>query len=359
MGPFVRCVKNLVWRFWRRLRWECIRGLFVVAGIPVFGGSGLADQPTLGPFEKPRPRELAVPTGDQPFDAAEALNGSFSSPEHCALVPGGLWVEIDGKGDCIRYYAHGLSVDGNASSLVYFSGDIMLRTAKGVRYVTPSYLSLSPSAIRSDMAEWSAEAGLPAIYLARPGIYGSSGDHNERRNTREIAVMNRALDMMKERYRISSFILTGHSAGGQIAAALLNMRTDIRAAVITSGLVSVKQVTSHWENRREIPGRMLYDASSFYDPVDEIDQIPKDPKPQIYMISDPEDRVVPFYSQLYYVRRLRSAGFDPHHIYAHAPGIRRHLLVGHGRRAAALVAQGRAAADIRRALHELDLEQFD
>src|SRR5690606_34941957 len=157
--------------FWRRLRWECIRGLFVVAGIPVFGGSGLADQPTLGPFEKPRPRELAVPTGDQPFDAAEALNGSFSSPEHCALVSGGLWFEVDGKGVCISYYVYGLSVDVYSSCLVYFGGDIMLRTAKSVRYVTSSSLSLSPSAIRTDMAEWSAEAGLPAIYLARPGIY--------------------------------------------------------------------------------------------------------------------------------------------------------------------------------------------
>jgi hypothetical protein len=348
-------------RYCRRLshllRWRLRRFLFVVFGIFGVTEPGLADRPTLGPFESPRPGELNIPVGSESFEAAQALNGSFSSPEHCARVPDSLWVEVHGKGDCIRYYAHGLAGSESPTVLVYFSGDVMLRTTKGVRYVTQSYLSVSPMEIGKDMAKWSADSGRPTLYLARPGIYGSSGDHNMRRTHREIELMDRALDMLKERYNIASFILTGHSAGGQIAAALLNRRADVAASVVSSALVSAKQVAAYWEYKREIPGRLLYDARSYYDPVDEIGRIRREPRPEIYVISDPEDRVVPFYSQLYYVRRLRAAGLKPHHIYANAPGPQHHLLAGHAKRAATLFAQGKSAKEIHMALAELDLSQ--
>jgi len=316
----------------------------------------LGDRPALGPFEDPRPGELNIPVGGEPFDVAQALNGSFSSAEHCARVPDSLWVEVNGKGECIRYYAHGFADGENPTALVYFSGDVMLRTAKGVRYITPSYRAASPMQIGKEMADWSADAGVPALYLARPGIYGSSGDHNMRRTHREIELMERAMDMLKEHYNIKSFILAGHSAGAQIAAALLNRRQDIVASVFSSGLVSVKQVAAYWEFRREIPGRLLYNARSYYDPVDEIRRIRHDSPPEIYLISDPEDRAVPFYSQLYYIRRLRGAGLKPHHIYAYAPGPQHHLLARHAKRAAALLAQKKSVEDIRMALAELDIQ---
>ena len=345
-------------RYFRRLshllRWRLRRFLFVTFGIWGVVEHSLGGRPALGPFEDPRPAELNIPVGREPFDAMQALHGSFSSPEHCARVPDSLWVEVNGKGDCIRYYAHGLSGSENATALVYFSGDVMLRTAKGVKYITQSYPSTSPMQIGKEMADWSADAGIPALYIARPGIYGSSGDHNRRRTYREIELMERALAMLKERYNITSFILTGHSAGGQIVAALLNRRQDIAAAVLSSGLVSVKQVNAYWEYKREIPGRLLYDAQSYYDPVDDIGHIRRDPLPEVYLISDPEDRAVPFYSQLYYVRRLRGAGLRPHHIYAYAPGPQRHLLAKHAKRAAALLAQRKSAKEIRIELAKLD-----
>lgn len=90
------------------------------------------------------------------------------------------------------------------------------------------------------MADWSADAGRPAIYLARSGIYGSSGDHNKWRTYCEIELMDRALDLLKARHNIALFVLTGHSGGGQIAAALLNRRRDIATSVLSSGLVSMK-----------------------------------------------------------------------------------------------------------------------
>ena len=238
--------------------------------------------------------------------------------------------------------------------MIYFGGDVLLMTSKGVRYVASSYQTETPEKIEAEMAEWSRKANAPAIFIGRPGIHGSSGNHHERRQAREIALMDAALDELKQRHQIASFILTGQSGGGQIVAALLNKREDIEAAVMTSALVSVKQAAAHWEYQREIPGRLIYDPDRFYDPLDDIGQIPTDPAPQIYVISDPEDQAVPFNTQLRYVRGLRAAGQKAQHVFAHAPGPKHHVLSGHGKLAAALIARGATAQRIRAELHELD-----
>src|SRR5690606_15312737 len=146
------------------------------------------------------PQQLNIPVGTTTFDPEEALHGAYSSEETCAAVPNSLWVELEGRGDCIRYYAHGFANGSNPRVLVYFSGDVMLRTRLGVRHIVPSYSMRSPAAIEDEMREWSKHSGLPAIFLARPGIYGSSGDHNARREVREIELMNRSLDLLKARY---------------------------------------------------------------------------------------------------------------------------------------------------------------
>lgn len=320
-------------------------------------GQASADPLVLGPFERTRPQELSVPAGDQGFDPNQALHGSFSTPEQCRTIPQSIWVEWEGTGDCIRYYGYGLAEGNNPVVMVYFGGDVMLRTQKGARYIGDSYARQSPASIMGEMEEWARKGGRPAVFIARPGIYGSSGDHNKRRQRREIELMDRSLESLAKQFGISSFILVGHSAGGQIVAALLNRRRDISAVAISSGLVSVKQVAAFWENRREIPGRLLYDPRSFYDPVDEVDRIPRDTKTAIYVLSDPEDRSVPFFSQLYYVRRLRALGLHPVHIYAQASDRSRHLLAYHARLAAALVAQGKSAPEIRKAVLDFELSE--
>jgi hypothetical protein len=53
--------------------------------------------------------------------------------------------------------------------------------------------------------------------------------------------MMAALDAIKARYRIGQYYLAGQSGGGTVTAAMLNMRTDIECAVISSGNVAVWQ----------------------------------------------------------------------------------------------------------------------
>lgn len=55
------------------------------------------------------------------------------------------------------------------------------------------------------------QTGLPTIIIARPGTYGSSGNHYHRRRAEEFRAINAALDAIKARYGIQRVILNGHS----------------------------------------------------------------------------------------------------------------------------------------------------
>src|SRR5690606_2485486 len=78
-------------------------------------------------------------------------------------------------------------------------------------------------------------------------------------------------------------------------------------------------------------------------------------QPDIYVVSDPRDAVIPFHSQLQYIKNLQSHGLTVHHIYAHGAGAKRHILGGHGRRIASLIARGKSVREIRLASVELDI----
>jgi len=144
-------------------------------GWPTISSPVSADQATLGPFDTPRSTLLSATMGNTPFPVEEALHGTTATPEFCARVPGSLWVEADGKGECIRYYGFGLAEGESSQALVYLGGDVLLTTTNGVRHIATSYQSECPAQIDSAMADWSHQADAPALFLARPGLHGSSG----------------------------------------------------------------------------------------------------------------------------------------------------------------------------------------
>jgi hypothetical protein len=62
-------------------------------------------------------------------------------------------------------------------------------------------------------------SGLDFIYVARPGVFGSSGNHENRRRLLEFLVLNHAVDLIKERYRYEQLVLAGQSGGATVVAA--------------------------------------------------------------------------------------------------------------------------------------------
>jgi hypothetical protein len=307
--------------------------------------------PSLMPNEAQRPAPLRVPRGRQGFDAREALHGATSDRQRCTVVPDAYWVPSPGGGACIRTYPAG-SPRAGGLMMVYLPGDVLLRGRGGIRLIAGSYARRSPADIRQEMTRWSREGGAPALFLARPDLYGSSGNHGARRRIEEVRLVDGALNRIKTRYRVSSFILAGQSGGGHLVASLVNRRRDVAAAFIGSGLVSAVEVMKAYQKRRGRDGGPVEDPDAVYDPIGHVQAISR-PAPDIFVLSDPGDRIVPFLSQRHYVERLRASGLHPIHVLLRGEGRSRHLLAEPIKTGAALYARGDRGGAITEALRAL------
>lgn len=230
--------------------------------------------------------------------------GSVVTQDYCQDPETSVWINVDGKGECIRYFAAGLKNE-NKIVHVWFHGD-RLRTVgrlkdRNVKVI--AYHDNSPDQLLQIANAEYRESKIPYIRFSRPGAYGSSGDHKKRRLSREIEVVNAALDEIKKKYRISSFILSGQSGGGHTVGSLLSLRNDISCAVITSGLVSVGK-----RNRIKNWSTDATGYSWFYDPVKYVDKITKNTNRPIFIVGDPKDSNVPFSTQEYYYNELKKYG---------------------------------------------------
>lgn len=276
------------------------------------------------------------------LDAELVKMGMRMSKAECDTLPDSLWISVEGQGDCIRTYNAGLKPYGNAKAFVWFHGDILTRRhARGqffktIEQVVIGYDDNNPAALRRLMARWSDEFRLPAVFLARPGTYGSSGDHSQRRQPREIALVAAAVDALKRRHNIGTFILAGQSGGGGVTAALLAHRTDIECAVMTSGALAVRARVEHMKWPADATG-----ATSFYDPIDHVGAIKARPNLRTFIVGDSRDRVVPFVTQQKYFEAVKARGIETHLVVAQSPETKRfHALAPLGMRMAGWCASG-------------------
>jgi pimeloyl-ACP methyl ester carboxylesterase len=255
--------------------------------------------------------------------------------QQCAQASESVWVVKDGRGDCIRYYSSGLKEE-NAIALVFFHGDIMPARRGGL----PGASDREQEGLRSRMSEVSHRFGVPAIFVARPGVYGSSGNHGERRRPREVDLMNLALDELRKRHGIEKFALAGQSSGGHLVGAMLANRSDIKCAAMASGVVAVRaRATAHGWSADATGYR------DFYDPIDHVDEIAESPDLTIFVIGDEKDSNVPFRTQKMYFDKLIKRGLNAHLVRAKGSGRQHHGLAHCGIRIAGLCAQNRDATD--------------
>jgi len=257
------------------------------------------------------------------LEPAAVLSGSTATQEHCKTLPDAVWVTVEKQGDCIRYYDYGL-LGENAIALIVFHGDILKRNRSAGEWTNHemrAYRDNNPIILRARMQGIWQQFGVPSIFFARPGTYGSSGDHKVRRSRREVAVVNAALDEIKRTHNIKLLSIAGQSGGGHMVGALLSLRDDIRCAVIASGVVSVRQ-------RMQIKG-WSSDATGlrqFFDPIDHVLKIRKVEGMRIFIVGDPKDTNVPFTTQERFYMALKTRGLDAHLLKVLAVGPERHGL---------------------------------
>lgn len=258
------------------------------------------------------------------FLPTDVLNGTVATPGACPDT-GRIWVEIDGRGECLRF--HGAMPAGSRQSpVIFLDGDVVQQGGRTVTGETiwsvPSYYTqLSPSIMQSEAEQYAAVTQRGVINLARPGIYGSSGNHLERRRKREVDLVDAALDQLKRRFGWSMISLAGQSGGGHLVAAVLALRTDVDCAVIASGNVAVRQRLREWGLTADVTG-----FTDFVDPIDRVHDVARHPPRSVIILTDPMDTVVSASSQGAYLAALRDAGVHVEQRHVTARDAAHHLL---------------------------------
>jgi dienelactone hydrolase len=245
----------------------------------------------------------------RPFSALDLLGGlRFDSVGSCAPEAAVL-VEVDGKPECIRFYGIA-DRPPDRRPLIYLEGDALIRGDRfpGEIVAAEWYGQTSPEKLQSETAMLSVRFDRPVVNLARPGMYGSTGDHRQRRRPREVAVVNAALDVLKDRHQWNRMDLVGQSGGGHLVAALLARRNDIECATIASGNVAVKFRAKEMGLECDTTG-----YSDSVDPMDLVDDIAQHPPRLLQLLSDPDDQIVSYAAQAAFASALERAGIRIQH----------------------------------------------
>ncbi len=250
-----------------------------------------------------------------PFSAAGAVHGITVTEAECNSTKDTVWVVVDDKGECIRYFKSGVLPESNEIVYIWFQGD-QVQQAYGSRYVSEKYKRLSDEISQQNQANYRTRyLGRPYIQISRLGVFGSSGYAMHRRSKMEAAYMKGALDQIKERFSIRQFVLAGHSGGGHVVASLLPNRDDILCAVPVAAPLLTKQRLDflkigihHFEISRD----------EMYDPIEYVDEVSRDGVKAVYTVSDPQDQVVPEWIQRDYIRALQARGINAHYLPANS-----------------------------------------
>jgi hypothetical protein len=260
-------------------------------------------------------RAVAFADGDTPL-----LWNSAPDRQNCPDTASYLWIgHADGM-DCVRYFA-GRDLNDAPVVIVIFSGDrdrIMRRSPDEI-------LNNTRRSKESVAAKLSKQAGIPVLILARPGTYGSSGDHRKRRQLREFLALEGALSTLKLRYRVGQYVLLGHSGGATAAAAMLTLgRADILCAVLTSGAFDLLERSRRraFSTGKSPPiNRDAIGLVTLYDPLYEVDGIVSDASRRIYVLGNSRDSVTPFDLQKKFADAVARAGHqvELHEVEARGP----------------------------------------
>lgn len=227
--------------------------------------------------------------------------------QNCPVGDDAVWVHFAGGKACIRYFSAG-NLHAAPQVLVMFKGDRVSLIKRPPETIPAN----TADAQRSQAQGIMRESGLPTVIIARPGTYGSSGNHYRRRQQEEFLALNAALDAIKTRYGIQHFILSGHSGGATAASALLAFgRRDIDCAILTSGAWGLLERAGRMRQERGEAAAPDLDGTGLphpWDPLDHINGIVADPARRILVIGNPQDRNTPFDLQQRFADALRKQG---------------------------------------------------
>lgn len=260
-----------------------------------------------------------MPPHADSFTNEAVVRGIKANETQCATVPNAVWAQPAGvAGECLRYWHAGLKEVVNARALFFFSGDLLVQDT----VVDKTYAGMTPVRVQAVIDTVPQRFGVPYVFIGRPGTFGSSGAHKERRRQAEARLVSAAIDEIKKRHGIQEISIAGLSGGGHVVASLLGYRSDVVCAVPTSAVSSPAL-------RMKLRGWTV-DATGYSDshePLDHLDKTRMHPGLRVFVLGDPADTNVPWAVQTALADRLQSLGVKAEVLQAEAVGPERHVIV--------------------------------
>lgn len=257
---------------------------------------------------------------------SDMLRGIAVTEAQCAAIHQTVWVTAMERDFCIRYYISTAGGEGR-EPVVFLQGDKLgrLNTQSRTFEPLPQEKDLNTADLIRFAHGFSKAARTTAIYLARPGIDGSSGDHRIRHSLLELAATDAALDAIKARHGFTGYHLIGQSGGATLAGALIGIRHDVGCAVLGAGMLAPLQLK---KSTLQLSKQMI-------DAVEGIPGIVQNRQTRVLVVTDREDKKVPLVHQQTFVDELRLAGGKAEHYFVQAADPNRHGVVPHARLALA------------------------
>jgi dienelactone hydrolase len=263
----------------------------------------------LAPLVARAEREEFTAAGN--FSEATVQHGVRATREQCAKVDNAVWAATKEHGEeCIKYWAAGLARSRDRA-VVFFHGDIWVGRGK----TSPIYLNNSSEKLQADADKWAFWIKAPYIFVGRPGVYGSSGDHMERRRPAETIILSAALDALKQKLGIKEWVVAGQSGGGHVTSSLLTYRNDIVCAVPTSAPSSPRVRYTLRGLKRDTTG-----FTDSYEPTEHLDKSIVNDKLRVFVLGNPRDTNVVWPSQTIMATKLKDAGIPVDTIEAKGTG---------------------------------------
>jgi len=293
----------------------------------------------------------ATAAGAEIIKKEDMLRGITTTRDRCAATPQTVWLNVDKQDFCVRYY---LSIAGGEGTrpVVFLTGDHFTTvSAKTWQWIPLSkdknagvtYDPTNPTQhgdVNTDDLPRTADAfskmaKTTAIYLARIGIDGTSGNHVFRKTLLELHLMNAALDAIKQRHGFEGFHLAGQSGGSALVTALAATRRDISCAVSGSGPLG-----RSYDIASKDPARTLVN------PLEFVPSIVQNRSVRFFMVTDSTDRSVPAKQQTPFAEKLHRAGRDISQYFVAATDDYHHGVVGYTQLVTGGCVLGKSDADI-------------
>jgi pimeloyl-ACP methyl ester carboxylesterase len=286
----------------------------------------------------------ATPADADIVSVADMLHGISSTSAQCAATPQAAWITVKSRSFCMRYY---LASSGgeDRKPIVFLQGDRLgvLNLKTGAFAVPAKEQDINTDDLMRAAVALSRQFKTTAIYLARVGVEGSSGDHRLRHSILELQATNAALDAIKQKHKFESFHLLGQSGGAHLVAGLLALRQDINCAVIGSGpLAPVRR-----------PRPLDEPWLEHFNPASVAAAIARNGKSRIMVVTDPADKKVSARNQTAFVRMVEQAGRPVEQYIVQAIDENRHGVVAYSRLALSGCLRGASTEEIARAVDKL------